>query len=331
MRRQRFAVPFFCLGLALVPARAHAQSSDAGIASQLFDAGRDLMKAGDFVSACPKLAQSAKLEPRVGTLGRLAECEEKIGHLAASRGHWRDAVDLARAQKDDRATHAQDELKRVDALVPRVLVTMTSPPPNLSLLVDDVAVGSASLGVALPIDPGHHLIAASAPDKVSWSQAIETKADGATTNVTIPPLADAKSASPPPPTPAVMVTPQPATPAVTSETPPEHKTSRPLAGVGVVTAIVGGVVIVAGAGLGVVANSKANSSYDEGCQTNGQCPAGAAASDHDSARTFAGISTVAFIGGGVLVAVGAVLFIVAPKKVQSSALLVGPTGLGGTW
>src|SRR5207248_8067153 len=85
---------------------ARAQSNDAGIASQLFDAGRDLMKRGDYASACPKLFESARLEPRVGTLARLAECEEKIGHLAAARGHWKDTVELARAQKDDRATHA---------------------------------------------------------------------------------------------------------------------------------------------------------------------------------------------------------------------------------
>jgi hypothetical protein len=104
-----------------------------------------------------------------------------------------------------------------------------------------------------------------------------------------------------------------------------------LATVGVVTAVIGGVAVVAGAGLGLLANSKASSSYDEGCQKNGMCPAGAAADDHDSARTFAGVSTIAFIGGGVLVAAGAVLFFVAPKKIQSSAMLIGPTGVGGTW
>ncbi|MEO8877569.1 MAG: hypothetical protein ABI461_18390 [Polyangiaceae bacterium] len=131
-----------------------------GIASQLFDTGRDLMKKGDFTNACPKLAQSATLEPRVGTLGRLAECEEKIGHLAAARGHWQDTVDLAQAQKDDRRAHAEEELKRVDALVPRVLIAMNAPPANLSLTLDGVAIGAASLGVVLPIDPGSHAIAA---------------------------------------------------------------------------------------------------------------------------------------------------------------------------
>ncbi|MEO8877568.1 MAG: hypothetical protein ABI461_18385 [Polyangiaceae bacterium] len=154
------------------------------------------------------------------------------------------------------------------------------------------------------------------------------KADGATTNVTIPPLSDAKSATPLPPPlePVNVVAPRPVT-----EPPADQKPARPLATVGVITAVVGGAVIATGAVLGVVANSKASNSYNEGCFKNGMCPSGAAASDHDSARTFAGISTIAFVSGGVLVAAGAVLFIVAPKKMRTSALLVGPSGVGGTW
>src|SRR5678815_971664 len=121
------------LGVFTLAAVAHAQSGDAGIASQLFDAGRDLMKRGDFASACPKLFESARLEPRVGTLARLAECEEKIGHVAAARGHWKDAAELARAQRDDRAAHAEDEFKRVDAIVPRLILKTQSTPPGFAV------------------------------------------------------------------------------------------------------------------------------------------------------------------------------------------------------
>ncbi len=303
---------------------AYAQTSNAGIASQLFDAGRDLMKKGDYATACPKLAQSAKLEPRVGTLGRLAECEEKLGHLAAARGHWQDTVDLAKAQKDDRAAHAADELARVDAIVPRLVVSMTSPPPRLDVKLDNLSIGSASLGVPLPVDPGRHTIAVTAPDKSPWSTTVESKADGSTSQVNVPPLADAKTTAS---TPAPAVTPPPKK---TVEPPPaQEEATHPLRTVGVVTAVVGGVVVLAGAGLGLVASSKANDSYDEGCAKDGRCPAGKAADDHDSARTFASFSTVGFIAGGVLVAAGAVLFIVAPKKVQTMGLLVGPNGLGG--
>lgn len=327
MTRARLASGFFALAISISPLSALAQSSDAGIASQLFDAGRDLMKSGDFANACPKLEQSAKLEPRVGTFGRLAECEEKIGHLAAARGHWKDAVDLAQAQKDDRAAHAADELKRVDAMVPRILISMNAPPANVDVKLDAVSIGAASLSVALPVDPGAHTIAISAPDKSPWSTTVQTKADGTTTKVDAPALADAKVAAP------AIAPPVVAPPPAHDDSPPpaNPESSRPLRTVGVVTAIVGGAVVVVGAGLGLVANSKGSSSYDEGCQKNGMCPAGAAADDHDSARTFAGFSTAGFIAGGVLVAAGAVLFFVAPKKTQTSAWLVSPHGIGGTW
>ncbi|MEO8796475.1 MAG: hypothetical protein ABI551_01195, partial [Polyangiaceae bacterium] len=142
--------------------------------------------------------------------------------------------------------------------------------------------------------------------------------------VDVPPLEDAKKSAI---ASAPVVTPPPKR---TVEPPPaKEETTHPLRTVGVVTAIVGGVVVLAGAGLGLLANAKANDSYDEGCAKNGRCPAGTAANDHDSARTFAGFSSVGFIAGGVLVAAGAVVFIVAPKKVQTMGLLVGPNGLGG--
>ncbi|HEX7663278.1 MAG TPA: hypothetical protein VF407_02140, partial [Polyangiaceae bacterium] len=263
MKQARFAAAALCAALTLAPVHvASAQSSDAGIASQLFDAGRDLMKKGDYANACPKLAQSAKLEPRVGTYGRLAECEEKIGHLAAARGHWQDAVDLAQAQKDDRAAHASDELKRVDALVPRLVITMTSPPSDVDVKLDDVSIGAASLGVPLPIDPGTHNVAVSASGKTPWKATVEAKADGSTMPLTVPALLDASASTVVAPPPPVAAPP----PKENVEPPPaKEETSRPLRTVGIVTAIVGGVVVVAGAGLGLVANSKANSSYDEGC------------------------------------------------------------------
>ena len=43
------------------------------MATELFNAGRDLMTAGNFAAACPKLAESARLDVKVGTLGKLAE------------------------------------------------------------------------------------------------------------------------------------------------------------------------------------------------------------------------------------------------------------------
>ncbi len=71
MIRTSFLVP--CIALVFITGSAHAQSGDSkAVAEQLFNQARDLMKAGAFSEACPKLEASLKLDPATGTLFNLA-------------------------------------------------------------------------------------------------------------------------------------------------------------------------------------------------------------------------------------------------------------------
>ena len=63
---------------------AGAEPRDPAAAEWLFREGRALMKKGDFAPACAKLAESQRLDPAVGTLMNLAECEERIGRTASA-------------------------------------------------------------------------------------------------------------------------------------------------------------------------------------------------------------------------------------------------------
>src|ERR1043165_6485015 len=70
----------------LVAGPAFAQEDAA--AEALFNKGLSEMEAGHFDTACPTLKESQRLDPRMGTLFTLAECEAKGGMIASAVAHY---------------------------------------------------------------------------------------------------------------------------------------------------------------------------------------------------------------------------------------------------
>lgn len=293
---------------ALVSAPAVAQSRDGSLASELFTAGRDLSKAGNYAAACPKLAESARLDPRVGTLARLGECEEKLGHLARARGYWQQAVNLARAQYDERREHVEQEFRRVDALVPKLALSLAGAVPDgFELTIDDTLVGAGGLGVPLPVDSGAHTIAAGAKGKTRWSTTVETKSDGSVTNVEIPTLADEVTSAPPPPAvpPKTTAAPIHEAPAATPST------FGPVRIVALGTGAVGIVSLGIGVAFAINAKSMLDASNAPGGCVGDLCPPEAAAKRND-ARDAGNLATGFLVSSAVLTSAGFAMWLLAP-------------------
>ena len=106
-------------------ARADASLADKAAAQSLFDEGRKLMTAGKYAEACPKLAESQKLDPGVGTQFHLADCYEKMGQTASAWAGFLEAASAAKSMgQSDREKVARD---RAAALAPRLSkLTITS-------------------------------------------------------------------------------------------------------------------------------------------------------------------------------------------------------------
>jgi len=271
---------------------AHAQGADATIATDLFNAGRDLMAAGNYEAACPKLAESARLDAKVGTLGKSAECEEHLGHMAAARARWQQAVNVARVQNDPRLARCETEFARIDKLVPKLsFMLQGAPAPGMTLTLDEVQLSVASVGVPVAVEAGKHTITANAPGRATWTTTIEVRATGGVTTVSVPELAAKPEAAPAPaapsPAPASPVeaakpAPADAAPAPVENAPAptnaEPHRGAPLKTVGLVTAGIG----VVGLAMSGVFASQAKSKFDHsnergGCVGNACTPAGAAA------------------------------------------------------
>ena len=81
----------------LVALIALAGTAVAGPAAEkLFQDGRTALAAGKLDEACDAFHGSENLEPRVGTLLNVADCEERRGRIATAWIEFNDAVNFAR-------------------------------------------------------------------------------------------------------------------------------------------------------------------------------------------------------------------------------------------
>jgi hypothetical protein len=319
MRRAAFALGILLASAVAIPARA-ADGADQAAATELFNAGRDAMRRGDYAAACPKLAESIRLVATVGGLAKLAECEEHEGRLASAYGRWQQAFNLARSMGDPRTPDVQRELARLDARVAKLRVVSQAPlPPDAAIHVDATAFGPAGVGVPLPVGPGRHKVEVSAPGRATWTTTVDTAADGATTEVSVPPLALALAPIAP------SVAPRPVPVVVSTTVPAAHSSGSGARILGLVSLGVGVAGIAAGTAVGLQAIHQRN---EAGC-TGTVCPSSGAAETLRSAQSTANWSTVLFAAGGALAATGLVVFWVARDSRTSTGLMLTPAGAFG--
>jgi hypothetical protein len=300
-----------CAAACLTPAGARAQSAgDQALAEKLFQDGRSLMLAGDYAAGCPKLAESERLDPGVGTLLNLGECYEKQGKTASAWATYREAEPMARRLgQRERAEHAASKAAELASSLAYLNVTVASHPKGLSLTMDGIGVAEAAWTSPIPVDPGPHEVVASAPGRRPWRTEVEVAARGRAA-LSIPelsrdPMKPAREEGGPAPA-------------------AHGTTQRTLGWIGVG---VGGAALVTGAVFGYVAKSKDDDAHADGHCTSVDCDATGKALVSD-AKDAALVSTIFFSAGAVLTAAGVVLVVTAPGGAR---IAVGPQGIGGTW
>lgn len=174
--------------LASALAASPAEAADP-IAEELFHTGRQLMDEGRYGEACPKLAESQRREPLSGTLMTLGHCHERQGKTATAWAEYRGAMSLA--GKEGRKAYydtAEQFAQAVEPRLTRLRVSVAGRPPDARVTLDDQLVAPSSYGLALPVDPGQHLVAAEAPGHHRHEQRVLAEGEGATLDVRIPAL-----------------------------------------------------------------------------------------------------------------------------------------------
>jgi hypothetical protein len=318
-----------------VPAVARAQSKeDVARADALFNAAKALTDAGNYADACAKFAESKRLAPGLGVTLYLADCYERIGRTASAWTEFLAAEGLARQRNDKRAEVAHQHAQALEPKLDRLTITVapTVPQAGLSILRDGVPVTREELGLAVPVDPGDHAVVVSAPGHAPRTLNAHVGPESPTATVRIDSLDEAPATAPspspaPPPTPATT---EPAQPGAEQPTSEDSSKTRRLLGLGAIG--VGVVGIGVGTVFGFLAKSKLDSSNGGSsppCNAQDQCTQ-AGLDDRKSAESFATVSTIGFIAGGVFAAGGVVLFLTAPPPASTSTgLTLSPAPLTG--
>jgi hypothetical protein len=305
-----------CLVLSVSAVASHAFGQDNKAAAEaLFDDAKKLMAAKRYAEACPKFADSERLDPGVGTLLNLGLCYKQNGQTASAWSAYREAASQARSEgQTDREDLARQEAAALEPQLTKLVIEVpkeTAAISGLEIRRDGDLVPSGLWGVPAPVDPGLRTIDVVAPNKKPLH--LETKSEGAgsTAKVVIPPLEAGPAAPPAPVTPTETVA------------PPVDQGVQPNAHPGRTQRIIGFVVSGAGAltvGTGTwftllsVAQNKASQN------TNNPTKKANFKSDADNSRTIGFVG----IGVGAAVLIGGIVIIVTAPSGTTTALSVTP-------
>lgn len=262
-----WAACFFGLSCFAERVAAQEEKEDLARARATFQQAVELEQAGNCPAALPLFRQVGQLRMTPQVRFHIAHCEAQLGRLVAALGGY----ELALAEADSVGSGFREEvernIERLKARVPRLVIQRGTGAETATIELDGVELGSRSIGVEVPLDPGPHSITASARGYESFEQTI-TLPESATETL------------------EVVLTPLPAPePAVTSAGSANLEASS-LSKRRVIPYVVGGVGIASLVGSGVlfVLRQGTLSNLEDDCDEN-ICPE-SSRGDYDRLKTY---------------------------------------------
>jgi len=284
-----------------------ARAGDAAAAEALFGEAKKLVAQGKYAEACPKFAESNRLDRGAGTLIHLADCYEKVKQTASAWATYKEAASAAQALgRSDWEKLANKRAAALEPTLAKLTIRVQEPADKIEVTRDGNTVSQASWGSALPIDTGTHTIEAKAEGRKPYKTSVTIAKDGEKAEVSVPKLEIDQS--------AVATPTKPTTPPPTTPPPVVEREEGGQKTLGFIVAGIGVAGVAVGAVAGLMAMSKNNESKDK-CPNDGACADKAGVDANDSAKTLGLVSTIGFIAGGVGLAAGAFLILTAsPSK-----------------
>ncbi len=333
--RGLFGKAIFAMTLGFMfPGASTAFAQDVATAEALFNRGLDEMKANHYDVACPAIAESYKADPSPGTLFTLAVCEMQWGHAATAAARFGDYLavydQLTTEQKKRQGKRYEEARKRRQQLEPRIpelVVTLGAGAPEGTVVKrNGVELGTATLGIGLPVDPGEHVFTTQAPGGQVSEHKI-TIGEGEKKSVT---LTVEKPITPKPdnfPKPDLKTTTPDSPKPMTSNGPGNRRVAAYVTGgVGVAAlglgGVMGGLTLAKKSVITDHCGSGIGQQAEEACDSTGIAAA-------NEAKSTALISTIGFGVGIVGVGIAMVLLVTEPKASKPKHGMVLPWRVGG--
>ena len=233
---------------------AQSGGDRAALAQGLYDSAAELIKSGKFAEACPKLEESQRLDPAMGTQFFLAGCYEKTGRPTSAWSLFLEVAAGAKAAGNGvrettaraRAAALEPKLPRLRIVIPEATVALR----GLEVSRDGATLKPVAYGAPIPVDLGDHVVRVKAPGKVPWETKVTVGEPAQKVEVAVPPLEDAPASAVAPP----------------SLPPPEPEpVPAPSGGLGGqrIAALVTGLVGLGGLGAGTALGLMATSAWNQ--------------------------------------------------------------------
>ncbi len=169
--------------LVVAPVQAQPTEEELKEARTQFHRALELEQAGNWGGALRLFREVSQIKMTPQVRFHIALCEENLGKLVAALGGY----ELALADADSVGGTFREEVEanidQLRARIPKLVIERGPGAEAAKIELDGIELGSSSIGVEVPVDPGPHQVYAAAKGYEDFSEAISVDEEGVETLV----------------------------------------------------------------------------------------------------------------------------------------------------
>ena len=310
-------------------AASNPTPQELAAARKLFAEALREQEAGRYEQALEKYERVRQVKDTAPIRYRIGSCEEALSHLRRAVRAYAAAVELGQGNTSE-ADVVRASRERLEALAKkaaRLQITLRGHTQDAKVAVDDEALEKYEIDGGVWLDPGNHVVTATAPDASPSRTEISLSAGGRV-SLTVD-LQPQQPETPPAPTTASTVTPPVPTASATITPPPPHETppsSSPTKRTWGFIALGAGGVLVVASGIVFILRHSDIVTLQNDCPA-GSCPANQESeitSIHKRAQFEGPLGTTLLLTGLVAAGVGGALVLTSQPSSSTPSSAAAP-------